>query len=155
MPVGDVSATAVQPVTGLAGSAAGAIPAQDAILNLEVALQPSAGVRARVVRENGGAPAVGMAVEVTGTSRRFGSTDDQGILRFADLVLGTYQIVVTDPLGDGIARPTVVLDEGGGQVDLGDVVLDEARPTVVSIVPSSGAASVPGTQPIVVTFSDR
>ena len=95
-----------------------------------------------------------MAVEVTGTSRRFGSTDDQGILHFADLVLGTYQIVVTDPLGDGIARPTVVLDEGGGQVDLGDVVLDEARPTVVSIVPSSGAASVPGTQPIVVTFSE-
>ena len=155
VPVGDVSVTAVQTATQLAGSASGTIAADGAALQLPVDLQPSAAVRARVVRESTGAPAAGMGVEIVGGSRRFGSTGTDGTLRFGDLALGTYQVVITDPLGEGLVRATVTLDQGGTEIDLGDLSLDEFYPEVVSIAPADGAARVPVLQPVVVRFSER
>ena len=155
VPVGDVSVTAVQAGTQLAGTASGTIAASGDTLDLLVDLQPSAAIRGRVLRETTTAPGVALALEVVGASRRFGATSAEGTYRFGDLALGTYQITVTDPLGEGIVRATVTLDEGGEEIDLGDLVLDEFHPEVVSIVPANGTARVPVTTPIVVRFSER
>lgn len=155
VPVGDVSVTAVEAGTLLAGTSSGTIAADGEVIDLVVDLEPSGAVRARVLRESTGQPAAALAVELAGAARRFGSTDANGAFRFTDLPVGTYQIVVTDPLGEGVIRATVTIDEGGEEVDAGDLTLDEFRPAVVTIAPSDGSAQVPVGQAISVRFSER
>ncbi|MGB2715170.1 MAG: Ig-like domain-containing protein [Vicinamibacterales bacterium] len=154
-PVGDVSVTAVQTGTQLAGTASGTLAAPGDTIDLPVALQPSAAIRARVLRESTNTPVGAMAVEVVGASRRFGSTSGDGTFRFTNLALGTYQVLVTDPLGEGLVRGTVTLDEGGEEIDLGDLVLDEFYPEVQSVTPADGTARVPVNQSVAVQFSER
>ena len=155
VPAGEVSVTAVQTATQLAGTASGTIAAHEDAIDLPLALQPSGAVRARVLRESTNSPVGAMAVEIIGASRRFGSTSGDGTFRFNNLALGTYQVVVTDPLGEGLVRATVTLDEGGEEIDLGDLALDEFYPEVASMTPADGSAQVPVSQVIVLTFSER
>jgi hypothetical protein len=152
--VGDVSVTVTQLVTQLAGSSSGTLLSDGATLDLDVVLEPAAELRGRVLREDGVTPAVGMALELTNGSRRFGTTPGDGTFTFANLSLGSYTLTVTDPLGSGLARATAALTAEGQVVDLGDVILDETRPSVVSIQPGSGAIHVPVGALIQVTFSE-
>ncbi|HXH06729.1 MAG TPA: carboxypeptidase regulatory-like domain-containing protein [Vicinamibacterales bacterium] len=151
--VGDISVTAVQTSTGLAGSASGPLAVAGGTVELRVTLQPAGAIRGRVLRESG-EPAGGMALELTGGSRRFGSTAADGTFRFRDLALGTYVLSVTDPLGAGIARAPATLAEQGVEIDLGDIALDEQPPRVVSLTPADGAMHVPVAQPIQILFSE-
>jgi hypothetical protein len=151
--VGDISVTAVQTATGLAGSAAAPLAVPGGTVELRVTLQPAGALGGRVLRESG-EPAGGMALELTDGSRRFGSTAADGTFRFRDLALGTYRLEITDPLGAGIARAAAALAEQGVEVDLGDLTLDERPPTVVSISPPNGAIHVPVGQPVRVAFSE-
>ncbi len=152
--VGDVSVTATQLVTQLAGSQSGTLLSDGATLDLHVALEPAAELRGRVLREDGVTPASGMALELTNGSRRFGTTPSDGTFAFANLSLGSYTLTVTDPLGSGLARATAALTAEGQVGDLGDVILDETRPSVVSIQPANGATHVPVGSSIQVTFSE-
>jgi hypothetical protein len=152
--VGDVSVTATQSVTLLAGSRSGTLPTDGAAITLDVVLEPAAELRGRVLREDGVTPAAGMALEVANGSRRFGTTPSDGTFRFANLSLDSYTLTITDPLGTGLARATAALTAEGQVVDLGDVVLDEARPSVVSIQPTNGAIHVPVGASIQVAFSE-
>lgn len=155
VPVGDVSVIAVQAGTQLAGAASGAIASNGQAIDLLVNLQSSGAFRARVLRETTNAPAAHMGIEVIGAARRFGATTADGMLFFPDLPLGIYQLIVTDPLGEGIVRTSVTIDQDGEEVDVGDLLLDEANPAVVSITPADGAAQVPVSQAIAIHFSER
>lgn len=153
MLVGDVSATAVETGTLLAGSGSGKIAAPGAPLDLQIALEPAGSLTGRVLRENG-SPAAGMALELTNGSRRFGSTGLDGMFQFPDLSLGTYRLNVSDPTGDGLASAGAELVSQGQVVPLGDLTLDEAAPGVVSIAPANGTSLVPVTQAIEIHFSE-
>jgi hypothetical protein len=153
IPVGSVSVTAVDPATGLAGSASGALAADGSALALVVTLQPAAAIRARVLHEDKTTPGAGLAVELNGQSQRFGSTASDGTLAFDNLALGQYDLVVSDPLGTGIVKAAVSLTQQGQTVDLGTLFLHETAPKVQQIVPIDGVAGVAVTQPIQVAFS--
>ena len=154
VPVGDVSVTARQAGTQLAGTSSATISGNGQSLGLDITLEPSAAFRARILREGTNQPASFMGIELVGAARRFGSTLADGTLRFTDLPLGTYQLIVTDPLGEGIVRATVTLAQDGAESDLGDLTLDEAPPRVLSISPANGAAHVSVNGSIVVQFSE-
>ena len=152
--VGELSATATQPATQLGGTASGTLATDGATLDLSVVLEPSGGLVGRVLREGGVTPAGGMALELLNGSSRFGSTEDEGTFAFSDLPLGAYRLNVTDPLGLGLATATPVLAIQGEVIDLGDLVLDESVPRVVSVTPPGGAAGVPVVQVVEVDFSE-
>ena len=151
--VGDVSATATETATLLAGSDSGSITAPGGALDLAIALEPAGSLTGRVLREDG-SPAGGMALELTNGSRRFGSTAVDGSFHFHDLSLGTYRLNVSDPSGGGLASADAELTTQGQVIPLGDLTLDEGAPTVVSIVPGNGASLVPVTQAIAIHFSE-
>ncbi len=154
IPVGDVSVTAVDNASGLAGSASGRLTADGSSLDLEVSLQPAGAIRARVLRQDKATAAAGLAVELSGQSQRFGSTGADGSLSFDNLALGEYHVVITDPLGAGIVKATTVLTRAGQTIDLGTLYLDESPPRVQQIVPANGVAGIPVTQRIQVAFSE-
>jgi hypothetical protein len=154
VPVGDVSVTATQSGTLLAGSASGALGPAGGSLDLAVILQPAGAIRGRVLREDGVRPAASMALELADGSHRFGSTDADGRFEFADLSLGAYVLAVSDPVGSGIAAAGATLTAQGQIADLGNIVLDETPPSVVSITPADGASGVPVTTVIDVRFSE-
>jgi hypothetical protein len=151
--VGDVSATATESGTQLAGSASGRIATPGGSLDLPIALEPAGSLTGRVVREDG-SPAVGMALELTNGSSRFGSTAADGSFHFPDLSLGMYHLSVSDPSGDGLAVASAELIAEGQVIGLGDLTLDDAPPAVVSIVPADGVSLVPVTQAIVIKFTE-
>jgi len=152
--VGDVSVTATQSATLLAGTASGTLGPSGATLDLQVVLEPSGTIRGRVLREDGATPAAGMALELANRSRRFGSTGSDGRFEFQDLSLGAYVLTVTDPVGTGIAGSTASLAVQGQIADVGNLVLDESPPSVASITPANGASGVPVTTVIEVRFSE-
>lgn len=152
--VGRISVTAVQAGSRLAGTASGEIAGPGNILDLVVTLQPSGSVSGRIVRQDGTTPAAGMALELVNGSRRFGSTSADGAFAFSDLALSHYQLLVTDPLGSGVVRAIFLLETEGQAVSLGTLVLDEAPPEVLSIVPGDGLTTAGVTQPIDVQFSE-
>jgi hypothetical protein len=154
IPVGDVSVTAVDNASGLAGSASGQLAADGSSLDLQILLQPAGAIRAHVLRQDKTTVAAGLAVELSGQSQRFGSTGADGSLSFDNLALGEYHAVITDPLGTGIAKATGVLTQAGQTLDLGTLFLDESPPRVQQIIPPNGVAGIPVTQRIQVAFSE-
>ena len=88
IPVGDVSLTAVDSTTALAGSASGRLPTDAATLDVAITLQPAGSLRAHVLRQDRTTPAAGLAVELAGQAQRFGSTASDGSLAFDNLPLG-------------------------------------------------------------------
>ena len=152
--LGDLSATATQAATQLAGTASGTLAAPGDTLALTITLQPSAHLRGRVLRQDGVTPAGLMAVELVNGSKRYDSTAADGAFALRDLKLTNYTLTVTDPLGEGIVRATTALTVSGQEVDLGDLILDEAMPVVVAITPTNGAVNLPVTQTIQVLFSE-
>jgi len=155
VPVGDVSIAARDDVSLLAGSASSRLASSGQQLVLDVALEPSAALGGRVVREDGTTPAAGMAVEIVAAGvQRFGSTDADGSFHFDDVPVRPLELDVADPLGPGLARVAVTGLVASQTRDLGDVVLDESPPRVVSIAPADGAGNVPVRSTIKVVFSE-
>lgn len=75
-----------------------------------IRLQPSGGVRGRVLADDGATPVAAAVVELTGRAISLGrETDAEGQFQFDALPLGEYRMAVLDPASNGVAalRPHV------------------------------------------------
>jgi hypothetical protein len=150
-----VSVTAVQFGTALAGTWSGGPLQPNQTLHAEIHLQAAGSISGRVLRSDGVTPASRVALILKNGVQRFGSTGEDGRFRFRDLILSTYRLEVDDPLSEGSAFASGTLNVPQQDLDLGDIVLDEAPPAVLSITPEDGAAFVPFNHTIVVEFSEQ
>ena len=121
------SITAVDPITGLRGAVGGTLLAGEN-RSVRIVLQPTAQVTGRVFKANG-SPADGVTVELHWSLPEvrslFVATRADGRFTIAAAPMVAYEMTIEDPLGPGIARRTGQLI---GDVDLGDMILDEAPP---------------------------
>ncbi len=157
VPLGDYDITANQRIKQLGGSAMLTLTVPDVSKTITVSLEPAGAITGTVVYENSTTPAARMALELTsadGTVKRYGSTDNNGAFRFDDLKLTGYSLHVSDPLGTGFVDATGSLVSAGQILSLGNLMLDNAPPTVIAITPANGSIGVPVTQTISVNFSE-
>ena len=101
----------------------------------------------------GGVPAAGVVAEfIRGNARLFVETGADGRFEFPAIQPGAFTIAFSDPVGPGLAR------RGGTVIavplDLGDLVLDAAAPTVVETTPADGALGAVQTPEIRARFSE-
>lgn len=97
-------------------------------------------------------PAPGIAVQITGADTTlYGETGPDGRFSFTAVPVGAYTLMLDDPIGTGLAFMTVSVV--GAAVDLGDIVLDDSLPEVVSTDPIAGAVNVSLDRIIHIAFS--
>src|SRR5204863_6879026 len=123
-----------------------------------VVLQASGGVSGRVLfADSRPAPHVIAALTPLAPQGGFGSkpiyteTDANGHFAFVGVPVGAFRVDLEDTLGSGIARRTGTV---AGDTLLGDIVLDEAAPTVQSMTPAVSAIGVPQATTVQVVFSE-
>ncbi len=116
--VGDFQVFVHDPVTGLAGSARGTVPAQGTTTDVVITLQPSGSLSGRAFEHDGVTPAAGVEVKVL-PSGRMVATDANGEFRFAFLPIGDYVLTarkVAPGTNESIAidqqRATVTVESG-------------------------------------------
>jgi hypothetical protein len=154
VPARTFTVTAVDPVGGLRGAAAGALnPGGHEVIR--VVLEPTASVTGRVLFSNQ-SPAAGITVDLvsttsTGPRHFFAVTDQAGQFALPVLPIATYAASFEDPLGTGIAQRTVV---AVGPIALGDIVLDDAPPAVVSVTPAESSSGVARNSAVQIVFSE-
>ena len=137
-------------VSGLSGSVGDTLNPGET-RQVSIVLQPSRQITGRVLSANG-RPAPGIVAElVRGSEHLFVETAADGTFVYPAVVIGTYALTVTDPIGAGLARRNVNVTDN---VALGDVVLDENDPTVVEMTPQNFSVGVPRTTPLVIRFSE-
>src|SRR5207244_9327893 len=132
------------PISGLKGAVSGTlVPGETKVVR--VVLQPSADVTGRALFADG-RPADGIAAELIplsgdghGLASLFAGTQVDGRFTFTGVPIAPFRLELKDPLGSGFARR---LGTATGEVSLGDIVLDEAPPTVTSTTPPASATGV-------------
>ncbi len=153
--IGDFSVSARNQTSGLGGSAYGSLLAAGSTSQVTITLQAAGSIKGRVLREDGTTPAPDVTITLSkGSVKRYGVSDSDGLFSFADLPLGIYAIGVEDPLGSGTASGSATVASQGQIVDVGDLVLDESFPTVVSVTPANGSSGEPVTRTIAIVFSE-
>ena len=152
VPVGEFRITAESQALG--ASANGAIAGNGDTQTINLTLSQSGNVIGRLVRADGVTVKSGVDVLLTFQSqsglpgRAVSRTDSQGAFRFTSIPVGSFNLeaIATDVAG--IARMTASLTSNGQELDLGNVVLDEDDPRVVSVTPVNTATGV-NTQTVV------
>jgi 5-hydroxyisourate hydrolase-like protein (transthyretin family) len=150
LPARSFTVWASDPIHSLNGSVGGSLnPGEDKALR--VVLQPSAVVQGRVLTA-GGRVASSITCELAvGGGQLFVGTGIDGRFSFPAVPLGAYTLEFSDPIGSGIARRSGTFT---GDMDFGDVVLDEAPPQVASLTPTASASRVPLNQVLTIVFSE-
>jgi Big-like domain-containing protein/carboxypeptidase family protein len=152
------SLTVQTPTFTLYGTASGTVlPDQDT--GFVISVQPSGVVKGRVLRSNAVTPAPGTEVTLELLPSR-GSlilyTRDDGRFEIRGVPLGPLRVRARDPFTAGVALVEgKTLASNGQTLDVGDVVLDDTPVAAVAFAPPDGAAQVPITAPVTVTFTDR
>ena len=153
VPASSFTVTAVDPDAPLfKGSAGGPLNPGEVKTGVLVKLAPSFAVSGRVLLP-GDRPLAGALAEliVDNSLSIFAESGSNGIFTFAAAPTGTYQIVISDPIGSGRALRTVTIT---GDVSLGDILLDVAAPLVIASTPAPAAIGVGAQDPITITFSE-
>ncbi|MCU1382031.1 MAG: LamG domain protein jellyroll fold domain protein [Acidobacteria bacterium] len=145
---------ATDPVSNLSGVLTGTLNAGDHPV-LRLVLQPTASVTGRALSAGGGgAPRVTAELIQTGVLQPidiFQVTDNDGNFTFPAVPIGQYTLNLEDPVGAGVAHRSVQV---ANSVALGDLVLDEAAPTVAALLPHGSAIGVPLASAVRVVFSE-
>src|SRR5262249_1642989 len=79
-------------------------------------------------------------------------SDANGQFSFPAVPIGTFTLSLQDPIGPGVAQRTVQVI---GPIALGDITLDETRPTVASATPVASASGIALNSIIRMVFSER
>ena len=150
VPSGKFTILAEDTVHDIFGSTGGILlPA--GTVDVRVVLEPTESVTG-VVLFSDQRPAQGIVVEMTGSDDiLYGETDPDGRFSFGAVPVGTYTLMLDDPIGTGLA--TIMVTVVDSAVDLGDIVLDDSLPEVVSTDPIAGAVNVFLDQIIHIAFS--
>ena len=150
IPSGAFTVLAEDTVNHISGSTGGILLPGESI-DVRVVLEPTESVTGVVLFPDQ-RPASGIALVMTGSDNiLYGETDTDGSFTFAAVPLGTYTLMLDDPIGTGLAtRQVSVVD---APVNLGDIVLDEILPEVVSVDPIPGAVNVSLDQTVTINFS--
>jgi hypothetical protein len=163
IPTGSFTVTATLVTSGLAGNAS-AILARDgqSLDDLEITIEPAAGVGGAVVLSDGVSPAANALVTLTGVSDRTGkqftlstTADGDGEYRISDLPLGTFSINAFDFQSRGTGVASGRLDVAGATVAVDAIVLDDRVPGIVGVSPANGAARVSLDTPLLLSFSEE
>ncbi|MEM1180658.1 MAG: Ig-like domain-containing protein, partial [Acidobacteriota bacterium] len=143
------------PVSGLRGRGSGKLYWDGQIKTLTVKLQPSGTVNGTVFLSDGVTPAEGALVALDAAERswqvQYAGAD--GSFAFTDIPLGSYDLIAQQADGPGTYE---LSDHIGvdGEVDGHTLVLDDADPFVVDVVPPFGSQHIDRNSDVVVTFSE-
>ncbi len=152
---GSLSAFATDPATLLTGSTTGALALEGEQVELTVQLQPSGEVRGMVLLADGATPATGALAVLQRSGRTYTvTTDPDGTFSFPSIPLGSFTLDFQESFGPGTLRVFGTIAADGQVVDLGTLVLDDADPQLIEILPASGAIAVPVEQVVRVRFSE-
>ncbi len=152
--IGDFSVSAKNPANGLGGADTTTLAAAGDTAQITLTLQAAGSIRGRVLRADGVTPAENISLALTGSRAAYGVSEASGVFTFTELPLGSYALAAEDPLGIGVAAANGTLTAQDEIVDLGDLILDESVPSVVSIDPADGASDVAVDSAITVRFSE-
>ena len=160
VPVGDFHTSAS--LGPLAGSIGDRVSAPDAAVTTTVTLGPSATITGRVLLPDGMTAATNAVVTLTfmpqgaAVAARYQlTTPVDGTFAFAGIPLGQFALAAFEPFSAGVRYVTGTLTIDGEQHGVGDLVLDNTSPRVVSVSPTDRATSVPPDATITLTFSER
>src|SRR5207247_2539751 len=144
----------------LAGVSAGSIAAPGATSPVTVQLGASGSIVGRVLLPDGMTAAAAAIVTLNFQSQ---STLQSGVLQittglpgtfeFSGIPLGQFKVSTFELLSNGVRTVKGALDVDGQRIDLGDLVLDNTPPHVVSVDPLDRATGVPVDASITITFS--
>ncbi|HEY5514616.1 MAG TPA: Ig-like domain-containing protein, partial [Pengzhenrongella sp.] len=139
-------------LAGQRGSVGDVINPGSTRTGLEIDLAAAFEVRGRVLASNGDV-AAGVVAELTkGAAHLFAETGPDGTFAFSAIQSGAFSIFFQDPVGPGLARKAATVI--GAAVDLGDILLDAAPPSVVDSTPADGALGVSRSSDLRVRFSE-
>ena len=118
-------------------------------------LQESGEVTGAVVLSDGTTPGEGAVVEIQSSGIQLAQlADSSGAFSFEGLPLRTYILSIREPVTNGVAGRTAVLDTNAQVLDLGTIRLDDNAPFIVSTVPGEDAVDVDPAEPITITFNE-
>jgi hypothetical protein len=150
IPSGTFTILAEDTVIGISGSTGGILLPGEPV-DVRVVLEPTESVTGVVLFSNQ-SPASGITVLMTGSDETlYGETGADGRFTFNAVPVGTYTLMLDDPIGTGLATRTVSVVDS--PVDLGEIVLDDTLPEVVSVDPIPGAVNVSLDRTVVISFS--
>ncbi|MEM7480682.1 MAG: carboxypeptidase regulatory-like domain-containing protein [Acidobacteriota bacterium] len=152
---GHLSTWASSPATGLGGSAEGTLTFEGERVPLTVQLADSGAVEGVVLLSDGTTPAEEALVVLTiagRTSQTFAAAD--GSFRFDAAPLGSFAIFVQERFGPGTARARGTLAANGGLVDVGTLVMDDADPAVIELLPALYSVDQSLASTVTIRFSE-
>jgi hypothetical protein len=158
VPVGPLKLAAFFQTQGAQAAVELASPGQNLAQNL--ILSASGTVEGRIVRADGVTPAAGADVVVgfTSASSAIGGivarTDADGRFSFNPVAVGPFNLEASLVAANGLVRFAGALAANGEVFETGDLILDEAFPTVVATVPEAGNDSVDINSPVEILFSE-
>ncbi len=158
VPIGQVRARGTS--VALAASQSGELTVDGAVLDFTLHLSPSADVYGYVVRADGTTPVPNLDISVAYTppSGLAGSiqsrTSSVGRFAFSALPVGPYTITARDVAHDGLLHHEDTIVASAQPINLGNLRLDEAPPTVTEVLPVDGATGVSVTSHVEITFSE-
>jgi phage baseplate assembly protein gpV len=158
VPVGPLKLAAFFQTQGAQAAVELASPGQKLSQNL--ILSASGTVEGRIVRADRVTPAAGadVVISFTSASSAIGGivarTDADGRFSFNPVAVGPFSLEASLVAANGLARFAGALAANGEVFETGDLVLDEAFPTVVATVPEAGNDSVDINLPVEILFSE-
>ncbi len=159
VPIGNVSATAE--AGPLAGVSNAVIAAPGAATPMTVRLGASGSIAGRVLLPDALTPAALAIVTLRFTPQsalQTGvlqvTTDLTGTFQFTGIPLGSFTLSALEVVSSGVRNVSGGLSTDGQRVELGDLVLDNTAPRVVSINPADGSTGVPLQPTIAITFNE-
>jgi Bacterial Ig-like domain/Carboxypeptidase regulatory-like domain len=165
IPAGKYTIEAVNPVDeSISGSNGGTLVSGETA-QVRIVLEPVGSITARVLASDG-SPVSGVTARLYQTNPPawtpplvlFAETDETGMFTIKNIPVGDpvgiYLLTLEDPLGIGVAKTTLSITTQGESIDLGDIFLDDTRPQVQSVDPSSGARGVAMDKTVTISFSE-
>jgi hypothetical protein len=159
IPIGTYRLTAQ--FQALGASANGSISADGELDLVDLTLGSSGSVHGRLVRADGETPVNGADVVLTFASqtsvpgRANARTGEEGEFHFDNIPVGPFQLEAIAVDFGGIAKASASLSANGEERDIGDVLLDEDYPHVLSVTPPDTATLVPITTLVELRFNEE
>jgi hypothetical protein len=159
VPVGDFFVRAE--AAALGGVGTGALSAAGSAAAVTVRLGAAGSIAGRVLLPDGVTPAARAIVTLrfqSQTQTQSGvvqvTTDLGGLFRFAGIPVGTFTLSAFEVVSSAVRNATGAIASNGQAVPLGDLVLDNAAPRIVSVDPADRASGVAAGTSIAVTFAE-